>query len=586
MKQFNKILISAAIALSILAPGGAVLAQEGNDLGVQSSGLLPSNPFYFLKEWGRGFRKLITPNAVKKAVFELNILNEKAAELKKLEEITDGSEAALGSALKSYIDSADQLRADLMAIKEDSNAGSAELAGDLISRALRHFRLLNDLAFQAGADRELAADIDLAIHNLVLLLAQVPGRLVEARDFHSSFLELVDVSSDSFKELRASDLADRLSREVSSEDQFEMDQLRENLLLKFGGRLEGSALAGGSIGDLNGVSGDQLERLRLIDEVREGIVNPQLRNELNIVRQQILEKASGNERIGPEQAQDAIIDAQNLLTTVEDKIAEQASVRVAVKELVERAKFNLSQADQFIAQENFGGAFGQATAAQAALKSALSRVSVSDFDAARELGVAKKSFDYWTAKISESGLTKESHPKIFALNSDAEKRIVALDKAIQSKAAPESIAASLRGIKILLATIEEFFNQLSAPKSLKTPMMLQSAPVNEVGDSASRREAKTTSVLQSEVATIMITDKGFEPAEIKISKGEKVVWVNTGIGPHWPAVISGQDLTDFNAMQGLSQGESYSFVFDQVGIWKYKDQLNPGLVGVVEVAEE
>ncbi|MDP1719236.1 MAG: hypothetical protein Q8L24_02305, partial [bacterium] len=535
--------------------------------------------------WGRGFRKLITPNAARKAVLELNVLNEKAAELKKLQEITDGSEAALASAVRSYIASADQLRLYLVAIKGNSDQALEGLVNNLIDRSLRHFWLLNDLASQAGVDGGLISDLDTAAHSLVLALAQVPGNLVAAEDFRVQFLDVVSGLPDAFKELRAADLADRLSREVSGDNRPAIEQLREDLLLKFSGRLEGSVLAGGSLGDLNSVSGDRLERLRLIDEVREVVTNPQLRSELNIVRQKILDQVSANDGIKQEQAQAAIIDAQNLLTAVEDKISARASVKSSIKELVDRAKFNLSQADQFMAQENFGGAFGHATAAQASLNSAMDQLSVSDFDASAALESAKKSFDYWTSKIREAGLTKADSPKLFALMDDAERRIVALDKLIQSKAAPESISASLRSIKILLATIEEFLKQLSEPKPAKVPAALQSAPVNEAGDSASRREAKTTSVLRAESTTVVITEKGFDPAAIKVFKGSKVVWLNKDIRPHWPAVISSQTLPGFDAMEGLSQGESFAFVFDQVGVWKYNDRLNPGLTGVVEVSE-
>lgn len=586
MKQLHKILITAAIALSLAVPAASILAQEGGDLGIQSSGLLPSNPFYFLKEWGRGFRKLITPSAVRKAELDLDVLNEKAAELKKLDEIAVNNVSGLSLAVDSYLDSLAQLQQSLEAISDEpGSANLNDLAENLIFRSLRHFRLLEDLLNKYSTEAALIAKLQKAVDGLAAVLADAPVKLVLPRDFKAQFIAAVGEINDPFRELRSADLADRLEGILSDDAKDAAASLREDLLLQFGGRLEGSALAGGGLGDLAGLSGDRLRRLRLIDEVRETILNPQLRNELNILRQKILSKVEEGNGIGEEQAKQAIADAQNLVTEAEAKIAERSSVKSSIKELLDRAKFNLSQAEQFFAGENFGGAFGQATAAQAALKNLMNQLTPTAFDAANALEEVKKSFDYWSAKVREAGLTNEQNPKIFALLDEAERRIVALEKLIEKQSAPETIAAALKPIKILLATIEEFFNQIQNPNPVEKPDVLQSTPVNEAGE---RVPVKTTSVLQPEAITIYITDTGFEPPVIKITKGTKVVWVNKDIRPHWPALVPSsapRSLTGFDALQGLSQNESYFFVFDQVGSWKYQDHLNPEMRGSVEVSE-
>ncbi|MDP2650634.1 MAG: DUF5667 domain-containing protein, partial [bacterium] len=53
-----------------------------SDLGVEKTGILPTNPFYFIKEWGRGAQLLFASDPVRKTELELRFVNEKAAELK------------------------------------------------------------------------------------------------------------------------------------------------------------------------------------------------------------------------------------------------------------------------------------------------------------------------------------------------------------------------------------------------------------------------------------------------------------------------------------------------------------------------
>lgn len=577
MKQLHKILLSAAVALSVTVPQAFLWAQEGGDLGIQSSGLLPSNPFYFLKEWGRGFRKLLSANPSNRAQMELNVLNEKAAELKKLDEIVTGHIPALERALESYLESLARLQENLSAIKEEPGSQSlSALSDNLIARGLRHFRLLEDIASKYSNEKELVAQLQKAVDGLAAVLAEAPVRLVSPKVFKEQFLLAVEGIADPFRELRAADLADRLEELLSGEAGRGAALLREDLLLKFGGKLEGSALAGAGLGDLEGISGDRLRRLELIDEIREKVINSQLRNELNILRQGILLKIEDAGGISEEVAKEAFADTQELLVEAEAMIGEAVTVRNSVKELVERAKFGLLQSEKFLSEGNFGSAFGQATAAQAALKNAINQIAPDASNFLEALEGVKAEYDGWFTRVSGSSFSKEENPKLFALLGEAERRIVELNKLIEKDSAPESIAASLRTIKILLATIGEFFNALENPKPAILPMEARSASV------------RTTSVLQAESVTIFITGTGFEPPIIKVAPGAKVTWLNKDVRPHWPASAAHPThlvLAGFDSLGGLSEGETYSFVFEKAGSWKYHDHLNPSMGGVVEVSE-
>src|SRR3989344_6001813 len=82
---------------------------------------------------------------------------------------------------------------------------------------------------------------------------------------------------------------------------------------------------------------------------------------------------------------------------------------------------------------------------------------------------------------------------------------------------------------------------------------------------------------------VEIKNGRFAPSELKIRKGDMVIWTNRNSSPTRPA--SGPHPTHtiypgFDALKMLSNGENYSFTFDKIGSWKYHDHLNPSVKGV------
>src|SRR3989344_1606615 len=129
MPKSNIVIFSlAAILVSGLA--GSSLAQEGTsapeetitikDLGISDTGILPSSPFFFFKELGRGLQSFVTFNPVSKAELELKFTNEKAAEVKKISETQPQNTEAIQRALENYKESQENLRSRFEKLAETS----------------------------------------------------------------------------------------------------------------------------------------------------------------------------------------------------------------------------------------------------------------------------------------------------------------------------------------------------------------------------------------------------------------------------------------------------------------------------------
>ncbi len=97
---------------------------------------------------------------------------------------------------------------------------------------------------------------------------------------------------------------------------------------------------------------------------------------------------------------------------------------------------------------------------------------------------------------------------------------------------------------------------------------------------------------------ITYTDAGFNPSSVTIKKGQVVRWMNNSGASVWPASAvhpthglypqkSSSDClgSSFDACRGLAKGESWDFIFNLVGDWKFHDHLNVSKTGVVKVTE-
>ena len=93
---------------------------------------------------------------------------------------------------------------------------------------------------------------------------------------------------------------------------------------------------------------------------------------------------------------------------------------------------------------------------------------------------------------------------------------------------------------------------------------------------------------------VEITENGFSPETVTISKGDVVVFMNKDSAPHWPASAvhpthdeypqkGGCGGSAFDACREIGPGESYTFVFHYEGTWTYHDHLNPSIYGYVIV---
>jgi len=118
---------------------------------VENVGLLPTNPFYFLKNWKHGIQRFFTFNPISKAELELRITNQKAAELKMVREIMPDNEQGITKALQNY-------QKKLEALTETSqNPNVDRLLDKLADRIVEHEKLFDEIVQKTKHDTIKAA---------------------------------------------------------------------------------------------------------------------------------------------------------------------------------------------------------------------------------------------------------------------------------------------------------------------------------------------------------------------------------------------------------------------------------------------
>lgn len=94
-------------------------------------------------------------------------------------------------------------------------------------------------------------------------------------------------------------------------------------------------------------------------------------------------------------------------------------------------------------------------------------------------------------------------------------------------------------------------------------------PTSQFFDQPQTSQSSKTTTQPIAPAEITITEAGFVPSTLTIAQGQSVTWVNRDQTNH---LILSQDL-EFDS-ELLGHNDSFTFTFEKVGTFDYRDQLN------------
>lgn len=560
MKKYILVFSAALLLMPFLAfaqaetatetSAGAAVESNGvtlEDLEVKDPGLLPTSNFYFFKEFFRGLQRAVTFNAVSRAELELKIVNEKAAELKKVSE-SNADNKGLERAVVNYKENSERLKLRLEALKETSaNPNVDELLDKLADRVIKHEQLFEELKAKHEAARE---KIEEAQEDLEEAAADAAERLDTAEKLKERFEKAVlNQRERNVKEIRAADVLDKLEVRIKNDEvRVKISEVRDGLIEKFDARVKSRLVAPSAVPELlQNLPITEEQRLRILEQLKERTGNAEVKIRLENIESRVKEEVKEAARDKKEEAERMVKAASELLRDLKERIdsGDYKVVPESVKSLLLRAENHIVNAKAAFERENYGEAFGQANSAASAAKNAVSQLLRSN--------VAPSVRPAPSAR-PEPSVRTETEVKTRIETRTEQKPAPAAPLPAPTNILPKTIIPELK------VEIPELKVQIPA----------------------------VTAVPAARKWNVEIRSGRFTPSELKIKKGDTIVWTNFDSSPSWPASAihpTHQVYPGFDALRGLKTGESYSFTFDRVGSFRYHDHLNSSMGGVVEVTE-
>lgn len=255
MSNLTKPFIILIIAGVFLSTGLFSLAQEeisaevieainldedikSEDLGISEPNVLPDNPFYFLKEWGRNIQSFFTFNLVKKAELKEKFASEKLIEVKKLIEKEKEPEV-IKKGLENYQKEIERIKTagDKIKVKAEESPEVSSFLDKFTKHQTLHYRILQKLETQVPS--QVFEKIEEVRERHLERFGEVMTKLEEIPKI-SERLEknLKEVKGSEFKEFKNLEILEGLEEKAPEAAKEAVRKVQENSLIRLKTNLE------------------------------------------------------------------------------------------------------------------------------------------------------------------------------------------------------------------------------------------------------------------------------------------------------------------------------------------------------------
>jgi hypothetical protein len=402
------------------------LAVEGFDNKITSSnssnvGILPTSPFYFLKEWQRGIKLFFTFNPVAKIELELKISDEKIAELAALVTKEPQNKKVIEEALSNYEESREKLAKRLMSLKDKDvrdNPNLDKLIDKIFEQEVKHIEVFDQVSQIAGDKDKFKGHVTLLKRmesqgaseeskikpgpnqgGHVTLLKRMASQDVSERIAQIVKSAIEQLPEGELKSLRGMEIIDRLSEGLAPEVAGELIKAREEYFEKLVDKInkifesKGEEVKPEIISIIKSLPGDSVKHLMILEEVEQnanlrGIEKKDIRRGMVIAKPGVVSSAKEAliEEINSQgdikqKAEEQIKKAEEVIGKLDNYLNQfsilpprdkdkpfrtnQTAVNQTVVQIIlKQAKDHLEKAKKAFEEGKYGEAFGLAVSAQ------------------------------------------------------------------------------------------------------------------------------------------------------------------------------------------------------------------------------
>jgi len=278
-------LIKISLIITILGMAGIALAQEVSEavdldeniqaveLEVGEPQLLPDNPFYFLKNIGRGVQDFFAFDPVKKAELKLKFANEKLIEVKILAEKNKDTKI-IEKGLENYQKEIEKIKTVAETIKEkaEQNPKVSEFLDKFIKNQVLHQRILQKLENQVPS--QVFEKIKETRERNIERFGEVMDSL-ENKERIQERLEknLGEIEGSQFKNFKDLEFLKDLGEKAPEQIREEIQKAQGNTLKKLQTNLEEMPLEKQKKFNeyIEKISGEKEKHLEILEDLRAGI---------------------------------------------------------------------------------------------------------------------------------------------------------------------------------------------------------------------------------------------------------------------------------------------------------------------------
>jgi len=277
---------------------------ESEDLGIKEPKFLPSNPFYFLKDWWRDSRLAFTFNPVKKAELRQKITNKKLLEIRKMVENGEKPEILERAKIK-YEDQQEKLQTAIEKLKEKKikNPEQLEIFKDkFIKHQILHDKILEKLETQVPeqAFKKIKAMREAHIKRFKETMFKLDDKDKIPERLEKAFENIKGSELKNFKQL---EFLKRIKESAEDGDRKEIfQQVEERMTEKFKEKIEQLAPERQERIKvyIKNLPGDKEKQLEILENIKDRFKDKEkIRERLEQGREKLLEKI-GEKNLSPE----------------------------------------------------------------------------------------------------------------------------------------------------------------------------------------------------------------------------------------------------------------------------------------------
>ena len=415
--------IAVAALLCVPQLGTPVVHAAGSsDSSLSNPGLLPTNPFYFLKQLARSAERALTIDPINRANLETGILDQKAGELQSLEEILGSADTRVETATGPYSDSITRLQADLQSITASSGKSSSvdALLTHVLQVSLNNMAIFDQV--ETVGDLNMRDSFEALDGRLSSLVATSSVRLDTSDGFQGRLAAAVaDTNSDLLSEMVLARSLSRIADALPTDSPLQPALLlnTDHLLYSILADMEATTGDGAVAALVDQLPGTKLRTIIVIDELQERVTDPVLQNTLNIIRQHLVDISQDDQSVSKPTAAALSAEADALAAAASSQARGVRSP--ALSTLLANARSAAAQADTFFALGQYGDAAWDASVSLAAGRDALTYLARNDQNVlAAEVKQFEVQYDALLKAAQDAGVTQDADPGMMALFSQAE----------------------------------------------------------------------------------------------------------------------------------------------------------------------